>query len=328
MRELKCSSGDITYKSGGGAAGLSKHVKRWHPRECELLADDFESSAPTWGSGSSKRSLSEAGLREAALTEDVRQHYKSAKKLRDCDPKQQLFLRLLSMFVVFARLPFRVVDNPWFRAFVWFLDPMVVVPGRKTLVTKVLPLLLIDVESEVKCLLTGVLGVAVCFDLWMSRHGEDVLSMDAFFITPGWEWRSVHVGLVHCKDGTTGATLAADMKPLLAKFSLMDRIFAYVKDQGSNLKRAAAVLSDGVNDTGVSCDAVDRKAPYAGDCYAHAINGACNGSVIAAKNAKFKTFNVTVMPMLCLNDFKCALWLASLIILCELKSLFGFFVLV
>ena len=101
--------------------------------------------------------------------------------------------------------------------------------------------------------------------------------------------------------------MAAAIRPSLDKHHLRDRIYAYVKDQGSKLKTTAQALSASFEmSTNVCCKAIGQSKPFAGrcpsvlyhppafvtfdinvvnsiDCFAHAINGACNKFLIKAK---------------------------------------------
>jgi hypothetical protein len=119
------------------------------------------------------------------------------------------------------------------------------------------------------------------------------MSLDFSFITASFELCYVNLGLIHCKEGTSGDKVAAAIAPALGKHEVLKRVYAYVKDQGSNLKTTAAALSEGLEDTpGVCCEALGLDNPFAADCLAHALNGACNKCVVDAKKASFPGINV------------------------------------
>ena len=64
--------------------------------------------------------------------------------------------------------------------------------------------------------LKGAAGVIFSIDLWMSRKGEDVLSLNAHYIDKEtWHLRSEHIKLVDCKDSSTGAFIAQQVTPIL-----------------------------------------------------------------------------------------------------------------
>eukprot|EP00951_Prasinocladus_malaysianus_P001073 scaffold7545_cov41-Prasinocladus_malaysianus.AAC.1 len=193
------------------------------------------------------------------------------------------------------RLPFSMVDNPWFRTFVWFLDPAIVVPNRKTAAKTLLPALLQKTERHVASLLDGVKGVAVAFDDWMKCAGEDVIAANAFFIDKDWKWRVVNLGLIHKRDSASRDGLAEQLKPLLAAHKLDQRIYAFVNDQRANLRTITEALmsDDGPDRTSLACTAMGTSKPHQAECYAQATNNACNAGVAVAKETTFTSFVVS-----------------------------------
>jgi hypothetical protein len=68
---------------------------------------------------------------------------------------------------------------------------------------------------------------------------------------------------------TLGIALAEVVKPLLEQFKLQNKIIAYVKDEGSNLRTLERALTDSI-----SCAAIGLKKPYSGVCFGHVISKA------------------------------------------------------
>lgn len=149
-----------------------------------------------------------------------------------------------------------------------------------------LPSMVKDLEAEVMKELQGVDGVALAFDLWMSRKTEDVLSLDMHFITPAWEWKHRHVGLLSCSDSTSGpAIIGSKLSGLFKRFNLQSRIFAIVKDGGANLKTATQTLQDYHTLEEVHCcAALAMTTIWVTICMAHMVNNACNSAVLKVKN--------------------------------------------
>ena len=218
----------------------------------------------------------------------VADHFKSTKKRPTSDPRVQLFWRLLSLLVVFCRLPFAIVENPLFKAFIWFLDATLPLPSRTKLTHTLLPALKAEGSKHVKSVLVGVRGVAITFDLWMSRKTEDNLSVDIHFIDKQWQWHHKHIGIISCKDSSTGEEIAPRIKTILEEYDLLYRVAAVVKDGGGNLATATVVLAkQGLT----GCRALGAWVPHVTLCFAHKINGACNAAVLEAKR-----MNLEVSP--------------------------------
>ena len=98
--------------------------------------------------------------------------------------------------------------------------------------------------------------------------GEDVLSLDIAYIDNSWTNQVRNIGIVHCKEGTSGEQVAKYVLPALERHGLVGKVYAYVKDQGSNLKTTAQALSNALStsDSRVSCTAIGLPKPYSGEC--------------------------------------------------------------
>lgn len=84
------------------------------------------------------------------------------------------------------------------------IDPGLHIPTSQEVQHEHMPQLLTEVNRTTFEKLSRVLGVTLAFDLWMSRKTEDVLSVEAHFITRRFEWQTVHLGLLCCDKGTAG----------------------------------------------------------------------------------------------------------------------------
>jgi len=69
---------------------------------------------------------------------------------------------------------------------------------------------------------------------------------------------------------TAGIAMVTQVKDILSFSNLLDKIIAYVKDEGGNLSTLARALS-----YVVSCAPMALAAPWQGSCFGHAFNKAC-----------------------------------------------------
>ena len=132
----------------------------------------------------SKRSLTDDDGKpgEAALGT----FFRSVKKIKKDSPKATAFAELLTLLIVLARLPFNIVQQPVFKAFVWFLDPSVPLPSRGDVTGTMLPRMVSECKDRVRESLQNVLGATVTFDLWMSIKTDDILPIDLHFVDNTW----------------------------------------------------------------------------------------------------------------------------------------------
>ena len=94
-----------------------------------------------------------------------------------------------------------------------------------------------------------------------------MFSLDIAYIDNAWTYQVRNIGIVHCKEGTSGEHVAKYVLPALERHGLVGKVYAYVKDQGSNLKTTAQALSNtfSTTDSRVSCTSIGLPKPYNGE---------------------------------------------------------------
>ena len=152
------------YKTSSASTLLRQHCLKHHPKEYRMLVDMEDPKEAT------KRNRSQETKRTCDST--VSTAFRSVKKLRTDHPRQDLFHRLIVYVVVMLRWSFSVVDNAWFMALVWFLDPSISIPTRGTFMSSLLLGIVRNTHSEVMSRLRNVRGGTLLFDLWQSRKGN------------------------------------------------------------------------------------------------------------------------------------------------------------
>lgn len=288
------------YDANKGNSNLKYHLSRYHNTywQAVLEAEDGGNPAATGRKRSGDGSNPKAG--EVALGA----FFRSVKKVKKDSPKAVAFAELLTLLIVHARLPFNIVTQPIFKAFVWFLDPSVPMPTRNEITGSLLPRMVGVCKDNLRDSLKGVLGAAVTFDLWMSKKTDDILSVDLHYIDERWMWRHVHLGLVAMNGNTKGVVVATKLKEIFDDYNLMGRLYAMVFDGGANLSTARNELQR-LHGTGFCCNALERKNLCITNCLAHLINNSCNGAVLAAKAASYKVCSMHCV--FCINclDYLC-----------------------
>jgi hypothetical protein len=127
----------------------------------------------------------------------------------------------------------------------------------------------------------------------MFHGGHDTFTMVANFINNLWEptlfimgifevhntigapWQTVYsthviVGIFEVHN-TTCAPWKNHVKVLLDFFGLLDKIIAYVKDEGSNLSTLTLALTHVV-----TCSPLQSTSSFVGSCFGHAMSKVCN----------------------------------------------------
>lgn len=285
---------DFVYKSDKGNTPLKNHVMTHHMADWLVLTQ-----------GVAPHANARLAKKRVELPGGIEQFFKSAKRVKKTSHRATVFLKLLTLLIVLARLPFRIVLHPLFKALIWFLDPTIPFPTRADITQRYLPAFVDECTAHVTRLLGTTDGVTVTFDLWMSKKTDDILSLDAHFISDDWQWRHQHLGLVAMNGVTSGVVIAAKLRELLDRFHLKGKLFAAVFDGGANLQTARAELSRLHHMDGVpACEALQNANMYFTSCLAHLVNGACNSAVLLVRGHQFKVsyrhllVYVNTLPML------------------------------
>jgi hypothetical protein len=145
-----------------------------------------------------------------------------------------------------------------------------------------LPRLWKKVANEIHTGLKSARGVAISFDLWMSRKTKNNLSFDIHYNTEDWRWQHNHVGILSCSVSSVGIDIAAKLQPTIEEFGLSKKIFSIVKDGGGNLSTVSKSLTD---KNMVRCSALGMQSPYETIYFAHKVNNACSVTVKVAKES-------------------------------------------
>jgi hypothetical protein len=96
-------------------------------------------------------------------------------------------------------------------------------------------------ERHVLPTLVNSITIIAIFYLWMSRRGFDTFVLVMNYINKKWEPCYVVVGIFEVHE-TLKAAMAIQFKDLLVRYNLLDKIIAYVKDEGVNLNTFTMTL--------------------------------------------------------------------------------------
>jgi hypothetical protein len=95
----------------------------------------------------------------------------------------------------------------------------------------------------------------------MSHGGHDTFAIVFSFINNLYEPTHVIVGIFEVHN-TIGVAIANQVKVLLDFFGLLDKVIAYLKDEGSNLSTLTLALVNVV-----TCYPLQLISPFVGSCF-------------------------------------------------------------
>ncbi len=113
--------------------------------------------------------------------------------------------------------------------------------------------------------LANCISPTCTFDLWMSKGVHDVFVVVVNFLSSKWEAKHITITLFEMSN-TSGVAMAPRIQQLLKKFSLTQKIFANVKDEGYILQTCVNALN-----FIVSCANLAMMEPFDGSCFGHAL---------------------------------------------------------
>jgi hypothetical protein len=82
--------------------------------------------------------------------------------------------------------------------------------------------------------LTNCIFATTTFDLWMLKGAHDIFTFVINFLGFDWQLKKVTIGLFEAIE-TIGHTLANNLTKLIDQYGLINKIIAYVNNEGSNL---------------------------------------------------------------------------------------------
>jgi hypothetical protein len=102
----------------------------------------------------------------------------------------------------------------------------------------------------------------------MSHASYNTFAMVISFIDSAWQLIHIIVGLFEVHN-IAGVNMVEHVKSLLGLFGLLDKVIAYIKDEGNNLVPFTIVLT-----LVVSFSTSKLVSPFIGSCFGHAMSKA------------------------------------------------------
>jgi len=88
-------------------------------------------------------------------------------------------------------------------------------------------------EHHILPSLAKVIMVTTTFDLWMFHGLFDTFTLVVNYINQKWEPCHTIMGIFEVHE-TTWATMPLQLRDLFVKYDLLNKVIAYVKDEGTN----------------------------------------------------------------------------------------------
>ena len=174
--------------------------------------------------------------------------------------------RALIVMIIMQDHPFNIVDQQWFIEFFKTIEPGRRMPSRRT-IARDIETLFYRAKAALKKRLQTAARVSLIADGWtanMQRIGylgtmasfveSSHKGEDSFVHTGTWQRRTIVLNMreVQTDIQHTGDVLAQDVFNILKDYDIVNRFFALVTDNASNMAKAADVLRKKVVEEGVT----------------------------------------------------------------------------
>ncbi|XP_023224555.1 zinc finger BED domain-containing protein 4-like [Centruroides sculpturatus] len=236
--ELKLAECDICAKKlsyHSTITNLKKHLSRKHPAINLEALHKNEDGVVVSTSTSSNNHVETSRLHEFNKFSNRRKQRFSSSLI-----PQRNFIdkKLLNLFIIDLQ-PFSIVEGRGFAQFIKALDPNYELPKKKVITQTIIPTLYKQCLHKVTEKLSMAKAVCLTFDSWTSENNEPYLSLTAHYITDEFQFQSMLLGCI-LQDGSY---LAEEIRSIVEKFNLSDKILIVVSEDVANLRTVAQQLN-------------------------------------------------------------------------------------
>ena len=229
--ECKLCSKVLAYR--GGTTNLRNHLKSQHP----LRYDKKQESADGKGK-----------MKQAPLTSFVQP--------RSCsDARSKAITERIADMIALDLRPIRMVEGKGFLEVLALLEPGYKVPSRKHF-TKIIHQKHDVAQVKLRETIAEEADkVALTTDIWTSSATEAYMTATLHYISPSWDLRSFVLATTAFPERHTGAAIAEELKRMVQRYGMKEKVSAVVHDQAANMELCHAILCEDEGWESVHCSA-------------------------------------------------------------------------
>ncbi|XP_035825196.1 zinc finger BED domain-containing protein 1-like [Aplysia californica] len=238
-----CNVCQTKYKFQTTTTSLIYHIRKKHPT---LLGDNESSgrtgppaSGPSSATAGGPPSIAEVGATARMTQPTIQQSIESRRLYPLTSPRAQALDMLVAEMVCLDLQPFSVTEDRGFRRLINALDPGTSYqagqksPGPKMYCDKI---------AEVMMALANTSAVALTADMWTSRATQGYLTVTAHCLSPHWQLQSFVLNTVRMADSHTADNITQELKRIIKRRNIQDKVNVEVTDNGQNMVRAVTQI--------------------------------------------------------------------------------------
>ncbi|CAB3234982.1 unnamed protein product [Arctia plantaginis] len=169
--------------------------------------------------------------------------------------KKKIDRDLLDLFIDDMQ-PFSMVNDKGFQKLLSWI-PGYTPPSRKTISNSLIPALFEKTWNECREILdTETVTACITTDCWTSNNNDSFVAVTAHYISPKFKFKSILLDCKGCPGSHTSELLAQQIKGIVLKWNLLDKVNFAVSDNAHNI-----------------CNAITNKLRWKHyGCFAHSLN--------------------------------------------------------
>lgn len=149
----------------------------------------------------------------------------------------------LTIMLTKLMIPFSVVDEPEFNAFVSELDVRYQTPSRKYMSEVAIPAKYNEIKAKVVNDLREATHVSLTTDGWSSSTQDPFLSLTVHYITPSFKLQIWCLRTIYMPESHTGENIAKMIRNILREYDIeLGKVASITTDNGSNMIKACQEL--------------------------------------------------------------------------------------
>lgn len=237
----------ISYRAGS-TNNLHRHIRTVHPtvqleekRQASVPATEHENASASTGTVAAAVSTATpqaSGTPRPVATQSSISQYmpKAMTPARQNTVDEELAKMIASDFQ-----PFSIVEDKGFRSYSHALNPMYVLPSRKTLSQTTIPRLYDRERASLQERVQKVTAVCLTTDCWTSRTTTSFMSVTCHFIE-NYKMVSCLLDCFEFSDRHTSENLAEELLRVAKEWQVENKVVCCVSDNAANITKAIKIL--------------------------------------------------------------------------------------
>jgi len=162
-----------------------------------------------------------------------------------CPAKRQEFLaRKLIQFIIHFVLPLYILQNRYFREFVYACEPGFRIPCIKTAKELIHEVYNWSYDQLSSLLRSSVTSIHLTTDLWTAKYRHDYLGVTVTWLSSDFKFQEALLSCEHLPYPHTGEVISEELFRIICEWRLETMVFTITTDNGANMVKGIRLLNN------------------------------------------------------------------------------------